>query len=192
MRLLLMFFCLNAFAQEYEVLPYKGGGPRGALTLSDGPAYISGGSTAFANRFRLGARLELGADHRFQLGWTIIDSFSGGEKSREVGGVTRSGSGFVLGYDILPDRLCLNYTFNIHTIRGGRVTGSVTTYGHQFGVKQRVYSGRQFNLGAELNYLLVPEVSVPLFDVSANATQSATFPSANIVSLSLVMDLNFD
>lgn len=189
-----ILFCWGGalHAQEYEVLPHGGGNPRGVLWISDGPAYISGGSDAVVNRFGFGAGLQLGADYRFTLGLQIIDSFSSGEKSKEVGSVNRSGSGIMFGYALIPDRLCLNYTFHMHTVRGNRVTGSVGATGHQLALNQRIYAKEGFRLSAELSYLVVPDVSVPVLDAATSTVQTAAYPSANIVTLGLVFGFGFN
>lgn len=187
---ILLLFSHVANAEEYEVLPHKAEA-RGRFWASEGPAFVISENSSAANRFRLGIDLRLGPYSRFDIGWTIIDVISSsGERAESVGDISRFGSGPNFGYFVIPDRFWVMYTFNIESVKGSRVSGSVTSYGHQLGLGYRFYSNQDVNLSAELDYLYVPTVSVPVLDVNDNGAGTASYPAAQIWSISLV--LGFD
>lgn len=180
----------EASAQQYEVLrPIPP--VRGYFWVSDGPGLTSAENNSANNRFRLGLGIELGNDHRFTLGWTILDQISSGETSSSVGDIARSSSGPNLGYYFIPYRLWMTYTFDIESVTGSRVTGSVTTYGHQLGLGYRIYDGPTVNFGTELTYLYSTQVSVPVLDAATKTVGSANYPSAQIWNLNLLLGVYF-
>ena len=177
--------------QQYEVLPHRGE-VYGHLWLSDGPALILSDNTSLGNRLRLGLDMRLGHLSRYDIGFTILDMISSGETSSSVGDISRFGSGPNFGYFLIPDKLWLIYTFDIASIRGSRVSGSVSSYGHQLELGTRLYSSDSVTVSAELGYLYLPIVTVPVFDLNSNNIGSATYPSAQIFSLSFVLGFDFD
>jgi hypothetical protein len=195
-----LFFTNFAFAQDppasapqqqYDVLPHRGE-TYGHIWLSDGPALVSSENTSVGNRFRLGLDLRTGHLSRYEIGWTIVDSISSGETAGSVGDISRNGSGPNFGYYIIPDKLWLMYTFDIGSVKGTRVSGNVTSYGHQLEVGTQLYSNDYVSVGAELGYLYLPSVTVPVFDINSNNIGSANYPSAQIFSLNFVVGFNFD
>jgi hypothetical protein len=188
--LIFMFVSSRAVAQAYEVLPHEGP-TRGLLWLSEGPTLVTGENRSMGHRFRLGGELQLGADHRFILGWTFFDIIAAHEKSASVGDVSREGSGPVVGYFLVPDEMWVSYMFSLSSVRGSRVSGGgLSVYGHQFSVGHRFYTSRSINLSGDLSYLYVPRTAVPVFDVNTGGPESAEYPSASVWTLAL--RLGFD
>jgi hypothetical protein len=179
-----------AMAEDYEVLPALPVA-RGQILLSDGPALVNAENHATENRFQLGIDYQFGRDLRLQLGWTIFDFFSSGESSAEVGQVSRGGSGPNIGYFIIPEKLYLMYTFSMESVAGSRVTQDVSAHGHQLTLGYRIFSTEDIQIGAQLSYLSVSSVTVPIFDQPSNSYQTATYPGAQIWNLSLAVGAYF-
>jgi hypothetical protein len=190
--ILLSFAALGARAQQYEVLPHSTSSVRGHLGIMDGLTYIQGSSSTLANRYGLTLNLQIGPQHRFDIGWVVIDVVSSGEHSPEVGSIERDGSGPTLGYFLIPDRLSLHYTFESQSVRGSRISDSVTSHAHQLAVAYRFYMYQNFSLSAQMSYLYAPRVTVPVLDIPAQTVVDATYPAAQIMTLGLVIGLDTD
>lgn len=178
-----------ARAQEYEVLPHRSNA-YGQIWASDGISFVQSENHSVGNRFRLGVDLRFGDESRYLVGWTLLDYINSGEHAAAVGDITREEGGPNIGYFLIPDRLWVVYTFELGGATGSRVSGSVGTYGHQLSLGYKFLPENQFGLSAELNYLYLSPVTVPVLDLSTNSGASATYPSAQVWTLALVVSFD--
>jgi hypothetical protein len=175
-----------AQAEEFEVVP-RTTGVRGHFWLADGPADIYSANQTAGNRFRLGAEAQFGSGYRFIAGGTLIDLLSSGETSSGVGDISRAGWDFNFGYFLVPDRLWIEYSFQLGTVHGSFIGGHVGTTGHGLNIGYRFYNADNFNIGVEAGFLHIFSETVGTYDYFNNFVGNATYPGANVWSISAVV-----
>jgi hypothetical protein len=166
-------------------------GIRGHFWLSDGPADVVSSNQSVGNRFRLGGELQFGSDYRWILGATLLDILSSGETSSDVGDISREGWDFDFGYFFIPNRLWLEYSFQLGTVHGSNIGGHVGTTGHALDLGYRFFNQNGVNLAIDAGFLHVESETVQTFDFYNQNLGSATYAGANIWSLSLVLGFDY-
>ena len=176
---------------RYEVVPHQIG-PRWHLWVSEGANdVLSGNQSYWGNRFRLGGDVQLGDDHRWILGITVLDFISSGEATVSVGGISRAAIDFSAGAFIVPNALYLIYSLHLEDVRGSRISGGVAAVGQEVALGYRFFDHRQISLAAEASYLYVPSVSTSVIDVPTGVPALAVFPSCDVITLALKIGYNF-
>lgn len=172
---------------QYEIVPASHrNGTRAHLWLSDGPTDVVSSNQSIGNRFRLGAELQFGPDYRWIFGLTVLDILSSGETSNIVGDISRVGWDFDFGYFFIPDRLWLEYSFQLGTVHGSNIGGHVGTIGNALDLGYRFYNQNGINLAVNAGYIHIQSETVGTFDFVNQVSGSATYPSANVYTLALV------
>ncbi len=183
--------CLAGEESGFRVLQ-PGTALRGAIWLSDGPAALwsSQHSTYLANRVQLGTELAWGQDYQWFVSWIPLDDLSSAESAQPMGSLSRNGMDFAAGYWLVPDRWWIKYTFLIESVRGDSVSGYETAHGHGVAAGLRILDDESFNLSAELAYQYIQPLPFTLVDNNTGASSAASYPSANVLSLSLRVGLD--
>jgi hypothetical protein len=176
-----------AFTEEpaYEVLPAEST-MDWQLWVGEGPTQVSSSAQSFwGNRFRLGVELLVGKHRRWIFGLTVLDFISSGESTPDVGGISRDGSDLAVGLFIVPDLLWAQYALHFEEIRGSRISGHESAFGHQLELGARLGSTGSMNLDLVLGFLYVPSQSVAFVDIPTDRLGSANYPTADIWSVGL-------
>ncbi|MDR3608136.1 MAG: hypothetical protein P4M08_12240 [Oligoflexia bacterium] len=173
----------------YEVIP-RGTPVRGHFWISDGIADVSSSNQSAGNRFRIGGEAQLGPDYRFILGITAFDLLSSGESSTDVGDISRYNWDFNFGLFIVPDVLWAEYSFQLGNVSGSNIAGDVGTTGHGLTVGYRFYDKNKVNIGVEFGYQHIFSENVSTFNWATQAVGNATYPGANVYSLSVVFGVD--
>lgn len=176
---------------QFEIVsPHNRDRMRGHFWLSDGPTEVFSANQSVGNRLRVGADFQFGSDCRWILGATLFDLITSGESSNIVGDISREGWDFDFGYFIIPDRLWVEYSFQLGSMSGSNIGGHVGTSGNALDVGYRFYNHNGVNLAVDVGYLHIQSESVETIDFSnqtlGRTFGTATYPGANIWTVALV------